>query len=147
MAMASTIIDRMPILIPGVICALGKPKPVTLVSTVVIRKNAVKPLRLFAASSPKATTIPEPIPSRLMMTCNKVYACVDMPRIMMPPDDPTKFVHLFIFADAAAQARHGESDAVKRFEAIYSPELAGGDVIFTDYEMIAGKGEPQQRAA
>ena len=62
-------------------------------------------------------------------------------------EDPTKFVHLFIFADAAAQARHGESDAVKRFEAIYSPELAGGDVIFTDYEMIAGKGEPQQRAA
>ena len=62
-------------------------------------------------------------------------------------DDPTKFVHLFIFADAAAQAHHGESDAVKRFEAIYSPELAGGDVAFTDYEMIAGKGEPQQRAA
>ena len=62
-------------------------------------------------------------------------------------DDPTKFVHLFIFADAAAQARHGESDAVKRFEAIYSPELAGGDVIFTDYEMLAGKGESQQRAA
>jgi len=54
-------------------------------------------------------------------------------------DDPTHFVHLFIFEDAAAQTRHGQSDAVKRFEAIYSPELAGGEVVFTDYEMIAGK--------
>lgn len=51
-------------------------------------------------------------------------------------DDPTQFVHLFIFADA-----------VKRFEAVYSPELVDGDVVFTDYDMIAGKGEPQQRAA
>ncbi len=54
-------------------------------------------------------------------------------------DDPTHFLHLFIFKDAAAQQRHGESDAVKRFEAIYSPELVGGEVVFTDYEMIAGK--------
>jgi hypothetical protein len=28
---------------------------------------------------------------------------------------------------------------VRRFEAVYSPELAGGDVVFTDSEMIAGK--------
>jgi len=41
--------------------------------------------------------------------------------------------------------RHGESDAVKRFEAVYSPELV--DVVFTDYEMAAGKGQPQARAA
>jgi len=54
-------------------------------------------------------------------------------------DDPTHFLHLFIFKDAAAQARHGQSDAVKRFEAIYSGELVGGDVVFTDYEMISGK--------
>jgi quinol monooxygenase YgiN len=54
-------------------------------------------------------------------------------------DDPTCFIHLFIFADAAAQTRHGQSEAVKRFESVYSPELVGGDVVFTDYEMIAGK--------
>jgi quinol monooxygenase YgiN len=54
-------------------------------------------------------------------------------------DDPTRFIHLFIFADEAAQARHGQSEAVKRFETVYSSELVGGDVIFTDYEMIAGK--------
>jgi quinol monooxygenase YgiN len=53
--------------------------------------------------------------------------------------DPTKFVHLFIFEDKAAQARHGKSEAVKRFESAYSPELVGGEVVFTDYEMIAGK--------
>ena len=54
-------------------------------------------------------------------------------------DDPTKFIHLFRFKDADAQARHGQSDAVKKFEAAYRPELVEGDVVFTDYEMIAGK--------
>ena len=54
-------------------------------------------------------------------------------------DDPTYFLHLFIFENAAAQARHGQSEAVRQFEAVYSPELAGGGVVFTDYEMIAGK--------
>jgi quinol monooxygenase YgiN len=33
-------------------------------------------------------------------------------------DDPTRFLHLFIFEDAAAQTRHGQSEAVKRLEAI-----------------------------
>jgi quinol monooxygenase YgiN len=54
-------------------------------------------------------------------------------------DDPTRFLHLFIFEDAAAQARHGQSEAVKRFESVYSPELVGGNVVFTTYEMPAGK--------
>ena len=53
--------------------------------------------------------------------------------------DPTRFLHFFIFRDLAAQALHGQSSAVNRFEAIYSPELVGGDVVFTDYELIAGK--------
>jgi quinol monooxygenase YgiN len=54
-------------------------------------------------------------------------------------DDPTRFLHLFIFEDAAAQTRHGQSDAVKRFESIYSPDLSGGEVVFTDYELVSGK--------
>lgn len=54
-------------------------------------------------------------------------------------DDPTRFVHLFIFEDAAAQALHGKSEAVRKFESVYSPELAGGKVVFTDYGMTAGK--------
>ena len=36
-------------------------------------------------------------------------------------DDPTRFVHLFIFEDAAALTAHSESEAVKRFEVCYSP--------------------------
>jgi quinol monooxygenase YgiN len=59
-------------------------------------------------------------------------------------NDPTRFLHLFIFADEAAQAQHGESDAVKRFESAYSPELVGGEVVFTDYDFISGKPAPKQ---
>jgi quinol monooxygenase YgiN len=47
-------------------------------------------------------------------------------------DDPTRFVHFFIFEDEAAHAAHGSSAAVKRFEAAYGPELSEGDVVFTD---------------
>jgi quinol monooxygenase YgiN len=54
-------------------------------------------------------------------------------------DDPTKFVHFFIFDDDAAHTAHAKSDAVKRFEAAYRPELDGGSVVFTDYELIAAK--------
>lgn len=42
--------------------------------------------------------------------------------------------------------RHGQSEAVRRFESVYSPELAGGDVAFTDYELISGKPTPEQWA-
>jgi len=59
-------------------------------------------------------------------------------------DDPTRFNHLFIFENEAAQARHGQSASVVRFEAAYSPELVGGDVVFTDYEMILGKPAEEQ---
>ena len=52
-------------------------------------------------------------------------------------DDPTKFVHLFEFADDAAHETHGSSDAVHRFEAAYGPELAGGPVVFTDFVLVA----------
>src|ERR1700756_2638978 len=58
--------------------------------------------------------------------------------------DPTRFLHLFIFADEAAQTRHGQSDAVKRFESVDSPELVGGEVVLTDYELISGKPTPEQ---
>ena len=43
-------------------------------------------------------------------------------------DDPTKFVHLFEFADAPAHQRHGGSDAVAKFEAVYRQVLVGGPV-------------------
>ena len=52
-------------------------------------------------------------------------------------DDPTRFVHFFIFENEAALAAHSNSEAVKRFETAYRPELVGGDVVFTDYELVA----------
>ena len=52
-------------------------------------------------------------------------------------DVPTRFIHLFIFEDSAAQTRHSESEAVRRFEAVYSPELVGGEVVFTDFNLVA----------
>jgi quinol monooxygenase YgiN len=52
-------------------------------------------------------------------------------------DDPTTFVHFFIFEDEAAHQAHGESTAVKRFESVYTPELVGGPVDFTDYTLVA----------
>ena len=55
-------------------------------------------------------------------------------------EDPTKFVHLFTFEDEAAHQRHGQSDAVRQFEAVYRPELVGGPVLFTDYQMVATNG-------
>ncbi len=57
--------------------------------------------------------------------------------------DPTRFVHLFRFKDEAAQKKHGQSAAVRKFESVYSPELVGGPVVFTDYEMVAGKMPPR----
>jgi quinol monooxygenase YgiN len=54
-------------------------------------------------------------------------------------EDPTRFLHLFRFRDAAASNLHGQSQAVKKFESAYRPELAGGDLVFTEYEMVAGK--------
>lgn len=52
-------------------------------------------------------------------------------------DDPTKFVHLFIFEDEAAHEAHGRSAAVKAFEDVYSPELTAGPVVFTNYQLVA----------
>ncbi len=52
-------------------------------------------------------------------------------------DDPTRFVHLFEFADEAAHEAHGGSAAVRGFEAVYRPDLVGGPVVFTDYVLVA----------
>lgn len=54
-------------------------------------------------------------------------------------DDPTRFAHFFLFDDQAAQSAHSKSEAVKRFQSVYSPELVGGPVVFTNYEPVAAK--------
>jgi quinol monooxygenase YgiN len=53
--------------------------------------------------------------------------------------DATRFLHFFIFKDAAARARHGKSEAVKKFEAVYGPALVGGDVVFIEYKAVSNK--------
>jgi quinol monooxygenase YgiN len=50
--------------------------------------------------------------------------------------EPTRFTHFFIFEDEAARNIHSRSDAVKRFESVYWPELVGR-VTFTDYDPVA----------
>jgi quinol monooxygenase YgiN len=56
-------------------------------------------------------------------------------------DDATRFVHFFIFENDAAHEAHSRSDAVKRFEAAYRPELDGAGVVFTNYNLIATNQE------
>jgi quinol monooxygenase YgiN len=70
------------------------------------------------------------------------YVTANEPRTRMyaawhEKDDPTRFAHFFIFEDAAAHSVHSKSAAVKRFEAAYRPELIEGDVVFTNYDLVA----------
>src|SRR5580704_4418967 len=81
--MSSTTSEMTPTLWPGVTWVKGKPKPVTLVSTVVNRNSAVQPLGRLAESIPNTTMSPDPMPTRLMMTCTVVNVERDMPSIML----------------------------------------------------------------
>lgn len=51
--------------------------------------------------------------------------------------DPTAFLQLMIFEDAAAEAAHAGTEWVKRFTAGLYPNLVGG-VSFTGYSYVAG---------
>jgi hypothetical protein len=42
--------------------------------------------------------------------------------------------------ETVVHAAHAQSEAVKRFEAAYGPELVSKGVTFTDYRLIASKG-------
>ena len=51
-------------------------------------------------------------------------------------DDPTSFLHYFVFEDAAARENHRTSDAVRRFTDVLYPETLAG-VQFTEYSGVA----------
>ena len=61
----------------------GNRKPVALVRIVKSRNIAVEPGIRWEPSSPNMTTIPETIPTRLIITCTVVKAERLIPRIMM----------------------------------------------------------------
>src|ERR1041385_514711 len=52
-------------------------------------------------------------------------------------NNPSRFIHFFIFKDEATQTIHSESAAVRHFESVYTPYLVGGPVIFTDFDLVA----------
>src|SRR5664279_2476126 len=81
--MASTSREMPPKTYEGLKPSYGNMKPVTLVSTVVVKKIAVQPSRRLLLSRPNRTTKPDPIPARLMITCNSVKVESDMPRSMV----------------------------------------------------------------
>ncbi len=50
-------------------------------------------------------------------------------------EDPTRFVHLFVFRDAEADRIHSESAEVKQFASVLYPECLA-PVEFIDYEQF-----------
>jgi quinol monooxygenase YgiN len=55
-------------------------------------------------------------------------------------NDPTRFVHSFVFRDAEADKIHSESRAVKRFADILCPECLA-PVEFIDYGQVVSNTE------
>jgi quinol monooxygenase YgiN len=51
-------------------------------------------------------------------------------------EDPTRFVHLFVFRDIEADQRHSESAEVKKFASVLYPECLA-PVEFIDYQQVA----------
>jgi quinol monooxygenase YgiN len=57
-------------------------------------------------------------------------------------DDPTRFVHIFVFRDAEADRIHSESPDVKKFASVLYPECLA-PVEFIDYQLVISNTETQ----
>ena len=60
--------------------------------------------------------------------------------VWQEPNDPTRFVHIFIFRDAEADRIHSESPQVKKFSSVLYPECLA-PVEFTDYGLVVSNTE------
>jgi quinol monooxygenase YgiN len=56
-------------------------------------------------------------------------------------DNPTRFVHIFVFRDAEADRIHSESSEVKKFAGVLYPECLA-PVEFIDYQKVASNTDP-----
>ena len=56
-------------------------------------------------------------------------------------DNPTRFVHIFVFRDAEADKIHSESPEVEKFAAVLYPECLA-PVEFIDYQHVISNIEP-----
>ena len=57
-------------------------------------------------------------------------------------DEPTRFVHIFVFRDAAADEIHSQSAEVAKFASVLYPECLA-PVEFVDYRLVASNGRAQ----
>jgi quinol monooxygenase YgiN len=53
-------------------------------------------------------------------------------------DDPTRFVHIFVFRNAQAHRIHSDSPEVKKFASVLYPECLA-PVEFIDYQLVVAK--------
>ena len=60
--------------------------------------------------------------------------------VLQEKEDPTRFVHSFVFRDTKADRIHSKSAAVKKFSSILYPECLA-PVEFIDYALVVGKSE------
>ncbi len=63
--------------------------------------------------------------------------------VWLEREDPTRFVHIFVFRDAKADRIHSQSRDVKKFATVLYPECLA-PVEFIDYQLVVSNTEPRQ---
>ena len=61
--------------------------------------------------------------------------------VWQEPDNPARFVHIFVFRDHAAHQIHSDSAEVEKFAGLLYPQCLK-PVRFIDYQQVASKTSP-----